>query len=154
MLISGEKILMSAELRGCITWFIYFLDLVYVRYNCAKFHHCEICVTDFREGCPFWLPPHPWAVPKMPILNRVNITPITVLVIFESRYAAVWNAHFHHQDHLDFIKHLINVYLLKKVNGWQLISYEFKCLMEARGCNNLLCYYTENDVSTKVRGRR
>ena len=37
---------------------------------------------------------------------------------------------------------------------------EFKWLkavfvsMEARACNNFLCYYTENDVSTKVRGRR
>ena len=34
---------------------------------------------------------------------------------------------------------------------------EFKCLkavfvlMEIRACNNLLCYYTENDVSTKGR---
>ena len=27
-----------------------FLDLPWVRYNCAKFHHCRICVTDFREG--------------------------------------------------------------------------------------------------------
>ena len=37
---------------------------------------------------------------------------------------------------------------------------EFKCLkavfvlMEACTCNNLLCYYTESDVSTKARGRR
>ena len=27
-------------------------------------------------------------------------------------------------------------------------------LMEARAYNNLLCYYTETDISTKVRGRR
>ena len=37
--------LMSAELKACVTWFIYFLDLLYVRYNCAKSHHCRICVT-------------------------------------------------------------------------------------------------------------
>ena len=37
---------------------------------CAKFHHCRICVTDFREGA--FLPPHPWAAPKMPIMNRVK----------------------------------------------------------------------------------
>ena len=42
--------LMPAELKGCVTWFIYFLDPLWVRYNCAKFHHCRICVTDFREG--------------------------------------------------------------------------------------------------------
>ena len=28
LLISGEKMLMSAELTGCVTWFIYFLDLL------------------------------------------------------------------------------------------------------------------------------
>ena len=35
-----------------------FLGLLWVRYNCAKFHLCWICVTDFREGGPFChLPP-------------------------------------------------------------------------------------------------
>ena len=42
--------LMSAELKGLVMWFILFLDLPYVRYNCAKFHHCRIGVADFREG--------------------------------------------------------------------------------------------------------
>ena len=73
LLICGKKMLMSAELKRCVTWFIYFLDFLYVMYNCAKFHHCRICVTDFREGT--FLPhlrPHPWVAPKRPILNRVN----------------------------------------------------------------------------------
>ena len=46
----AEKIVMSAKLRGCVTWVTYFLDLLQVRYNCAKFHHCRICVNDFSEG--------------------------------------------------------------------------------------------------------
>ena len=50
---------------------MYFLDLLYVRYNCAKFHQCRICATDFREGGLF-APTHPWAAPKKPILNRVK----------------------------------------------------------------------------------
>ena len=50
MLISDEKMLMSVELRGFVTRFIYFLDLLQVRYNCVKFHHCRICVTDFMNG--------------------------------------------------------------------------------------------------------
>ena len=29
------------------------MDLLWVRYNCAKFHHCRIRVTEFREGVPF-----------------------------------------------------------------------------------------------------
>ena len=44
--------LMSAEVRGCITWFMHDL-FFHVKYNCAKFHHCRICVTDFREGWSF-----------------------------------------------------------------------------------------------------
>ena len=52
LLISGEKKLMSAELKDCVTGFIYFLDLPLVRSNCAKFHHCRICVADFRDGGP------------------------------------------------------------------------------------------------------
>ena len=58
-LLFGKKLLMSAESKGFFTWFIQVLDLLQVRYNCAKFHHCRICVTDFREGgsfCPPSLP--------------------------------------------------------------------------------------------------
>ena len=65
--------LMSAELKGCVTRFIYFLDLPWVRYNSAKFHRCcRICVTDFSEGGLFARTPpsYPWAAPKNPILNR------------------------------------------------------------------------------------
>ena len=61
------KMLMSAELKGYVTWFLYFLDLLWVRYNCAKFHHCRICVTDFREGRPFCPPlisEQPWKSPS------------------------------------------------------------------------------------------
>ena len=46
------------QLKGCVTWFIYFLGLLWVRYNCAKFHHRRICVTDFREGGLFAPPTH------------------------------------------------------------------------------------------------
>ena len=53
----------------------HFLDLLWVRYNSAKFHRCRICVTDFREGEPFCPPtplPHPGPALKMPILNSVK----------------------------------------------------------------------------------
>ena len=56
--------LISAELKGCVTWFIYFLDLPWVRYNCAKFHHCRICVTGFREGAFLASHSHLWAARK------------------------------------------------------------------------------------------
>ena len=51
-------LIISAELKECVTLFMYFLDLHQVRYNCAKFHNCRICVADFRfqEGGPFLLP--------------------------------------------------------------------------------------------------
>ena len=34
------------------------------------------------------------------------------------------------------------------------VVFQTRSIMEARALNNLLCYYTENDVSMKVRGRR
>ena len=34
-----------------------FLDILWLSYNCAKFHHCRICVTDFREVALFAPPP-------------------------------------------------------------------------------------------------
>ena len=49
LLIFIEKMLMSAELKRCVTWFIYFLDFLKVKHNCTKFHHCRIWATDFRE---------------------------------------------------------------------------------------------------------
>ena len=64
------KIVMSAELKWCATWFIYFLDLLYARRNCTKFYRCRMCAANFREGWFFWSHPS-WAALKNPILNRV-----------------------------------------------------------------------------------
>ena len=61
---------MLAELKRCLTWFIYFLYLLYWRYNCTKFHHYKVRVTDFREG---WGRGGFLPTPSvMPILNRVK----------------------------------------------------------------------------------
>ena len=71
MLISGEKMLMSAELKGCVTWFIYFLDLLRVNYNCANFHYCIYVWQVLGRGS--FLPhplPQPWAVPPKSILRH------------------------------------------------------------------------------------
>ena len=46
---------MSAGLKGCVT--CHFLDLIQVRYNCAKFHRCRIHVANFKEGDLFAPPP-------------------------------------------------------------------------------------------------
>ena len=46
---SGEKMLMSAELREvCQVIHIYFKSSL-CKDNCAKFHHCRICVTDMCD---------------------------------------------------------------------------------------------------------
>ena len=55
---------------------MYFLDHLQVRCNCAKFHQCRMCVTEFREGGVFLAPPKvPPSVSSLerPILNRVNV---------------------------------------------------------------------------------
>ena len=68
------KMLMSAELKGCVTWFIYFFDLLWLRYNCAKFHHCRTYVWQIIWNGSLLAPrlPNPWAASKRPILNRVK----------------------------------------------------------------------------------
>ena len=45
--------LMLAELKGCVMWFLYLSDLLKVRHNSPT--------------------PHLWAVPKMSVLNRVKL---------------------------------------------------------------------------------
>ena len=51
---------MSAEFKGCVRRFIYFLGLLQVKYNCAKFYHCRIFVAYFKKGALF--SPHPLSV--------------------------------------------------------------------------------------------
>ena len=56
------------------------MDLLKVRYNYAKFHHCSTCLIDFwavgRDffPTPYPNPAHPWTASKKPILNRVKGT--------------------------------------------------------------------------------
>ena len=50
LLVSAQKKLITAELQGCVKCSIHFPDRLYVRYNCSKFHHYRICVTDFKQG--------------------------------------------------------------------------------------------------------
>ena len=50
--------------------FRFSLGITVLRYNCAKFQHCRIYVTDFMEEEFASL--HPWAAIKRPILSRVN----------------------------------------------------------------------------------
>ena len=43
---------------GCVSRdSFFFFNLLWIRYNCAKFHHCKICLTDFRKGGLFDPPP-------------------------------------------------------------------------------------------------
>ena len=37
------------EIEGCAAWFTYFLDFLNASYNYAKFDHCMIYLTDFRD---------------------------------------------------------------------------------------------------------
>ena len=53
-----------------------FLNLPQVKYNCAKFYHCRICVTDLGRGAK--KPPlHPWAAPEKPIWIGLKVAPKT-----------------------------------------------------------------------------
>ena len=93
LLISGEEMLMSAELKGCFTWFIYFLDLPLVRCNCQVLSLQDMG-DRFYGGRAFLPPPppppHPWGAPKKAILNRVKTTCYHyVTVILPSCYQTI-----------------------------------------------------------------
>ena len=45
----NEKMLCQQNSRIVSRNLLYLLDRLFVRYNCAKFHHCRICVTNFRK---------------------------------------------------------------------------------------------------------
>ena len=142
--------LMSTERKGCVKWFKYFLDLLWVRFNCAKFHHYRICVTDFGEGGLFTPPPlHLWAVLKKPILNRVNfwisnrlwcsISSLKIVIIkfhmvppvfyFDPQYTLIWekSSQFGKQNTLT----LDNSILLKQTKGGKNLHNMFCSLRQA-----------------------
>ena len=54
LLISGEKMLMSAELKGCVRRFKYFLGLRWLKYNCQVSSLQNICGIFQKRGtiCP------------------------------------------------------------------------------------------------------
>ena len=98
-MIPGEKMLMSAEVTRSVTWFIYFLDLLYVRHNCPRFHHCRICATDFSEGGLFGPSIHPSAAPKTPILNRVKCQPHKIVRHTQAICWLLWKIFLRVFDH-------------------------------------------------------
>ena len=59
----------------------------WVFFRLAKFHHCTICITAFREGASLHPPPpsHPWAAMKKPILNRVKLAAYSKLTRDQAR---------------------------------------------------------------------
>ena len=55
-----------------------------IRYNCAKFHHCKICVTDFIEGDLFDPLPNCEQLltgPSRSLLNYINYYPIKIIKV-------------------------------------------------------------------------
>ena len=82
---SRKKMLMSAEPKGYVMWFVQFLEILQVRYNCAKFHYCRICVRDFREGGLF--DPHPSvSSSQKAILNRVKVDSLSLKSLLRILY--------------------------------------------------------------------
>ena len=122
--------LMSAELKGCVTWFIYFLDLLWVRYNCAKFHHCRICVTDFRARGSFCSPPIREQHRKIPSWIGFRRNPANICLF----KATNWNTRKtckicskltiktpeRRQRHCEHLSHIFLMFLLLTLNNWLL----------------------------------
>ena len=78
----------ASRTQGTCSVIYMFLDLLQVSYNCAKFHHCRICVAVSMEGglSPDGPPPTSSVSKprKRPILNRVKTyTPVGSKFVFE-----------------------------------------------------------------------
>ena len=71
--------LISAELKECVTWFIYFLNVFWPRYNCANFYHCKTCVTDFRKGEGFFVPLIREQIRKSPFWIELNHKEVQIM---------------------------------------------------------------------------
>ena len=70
MLIFGEKMLVSAELKRCATWFMYFW--IFFRQGTTVPSFINVGYVWQILGWGAFLTPHSWAVPKKPILNRIK----------------------------------------------------------------------------------
>ena len=72
LLIFGEKMLMSAEPKECVTWFSL------GRYNCVKLHQIRKCVTDFSERGGGFLTPIREQPQKGPSWIGLKVVPNTL----------------------------------------------------------------------------
>ena len=90
--------LTPAELKVCVTWFIYFLDSPWVRYNSAKFCHFTICVTDFREGGQKVPPPIHEQPRKSPSWIGLKASFLTIKLLEkpnkDKRYVSDWRTFY------------------------------------------------------------
>ena len=103
---------MSAELKGCVTWFIYFFDLPLVRYNCAKFHHCRIWWQILGMGpksppiCEQPLKSPSWIGLRKILLNQSNILSIPPLNCSRTDIMLISkNMEYFHQQNLQNLDH-------------------------------------------------
>ena len=70
------------KLRVRATWFIFLLNLLEVRYNCTKFHHCRICRTGRERS---WSPPS-MSSPQKAHLIRINGIILYFFYIFQFKF--------------------------------------------------------------------
>ena len=123
--------LMSAELKDCVTWFIFFLDFLWVRYNCAKFHNCryvwQMLGDVIWKKWPLSFPLTPcksWGPVKPPIFE--NLVGVPILPTRKGWwggahdniyiYCYLWSPWFENETMGVTFYHVITIYILF-VNG-------------------------------------
>ena len=107
-------------------FFTYFLNLLKVRYNFAKFHHCRTCGTDFREGGLFAPPPFREQTQKSPCwIGLKNIqaysgifnTLCNSFIFTTLPYSEPWNLELeaYLKPYETFIRHIQNIAIVRTV---------------------------------------
>ena len=118
MLVSGKKYWYLHNSRR-FTWFICVSDFIYVWYNCAKFHHCRMCVTDFMWWEAFFtihLPPICDQPLKRSSLNTVNVLGYSILDVqtnttdkFFGKCKVSWHYHILIQLYFGYMKNISKI---------------------------------------------
>ena len=103
-----------------------FLDLLYVRYNCANFHNCRICVTDFRREA-FLTPPLPPPIHEQPQTDkdywRKTVSKLYLVSITKAKDPSI-RVKMYHTFYL-----FLSLFALYLVSGCDL--FNMSCLFES-----------------------
>ena len=101
----------SSKFEGCVACLICLSDPPKVKYNCANFHHCRICVRGFKETGRLFAPIRDQLLEGSSRVNDVYEGTIFIIRLCEMQYSEL-KAYIHHQyNYAVYIGYFIILFL-------------------------------------------